>query len=279
MSRLENARLGERLPVVSILLVNVTAFTGQLGFLRDHLGWILPGDIMFALALESVSVYLAYMAQQSLLSNDSSLRLRLASYVAGLTVGAMNYSHYAHNGRPTFAAVAVGLMSAASPWLWAIYARRQSRDALMAQGLLEPHALRLGASRWLWHPYRASRVMWHATWTGETDPREAIAFTEMPAALAPVTPPVLADMATKADAIRYAVAALTAESNGEAPAPQDVTAWLHSNAADLAQTGWQIDAAYVRNVMRRDGEAAARQRRGTVVALESSGSRRSAAGT
>ena len=59
----------------------------------------------------------------------------------------MNYSHYAGPGwRPTFPALAVGLMSASSPWLWAVHSRRVSRDALMAAGLVEPHALRLGVT-------------------------------------------------------------------------------------------------------------------------------------
>jgi hypothetical protein len=92
----------------------------------------------------------------------------------------MNYSHYAAPGwRPTFAAVAVGLMSASSPWLWAAYSRRVSRGRLMASGLVEPHALRLGATRWAWHAWRSARVMHRATWTGETDPAEAIAAAEV----------------------------------------------------------------------------------------------------
>src|SRR5579875_3337952 len=87
----------------------------------------------------------------------------------------MNYSHYAAPGwRPTFPAAAVGLMSASSPWLWAVHSRRASRDVLLAAGLVEPHALRLGPTRWVWHPIRSAKVMWLATWDGITDPGEAI---------------------------------------------------------------------------------------------------------
>jgi hypothetical protein len=66
-------------------------------------------------------------------------------------------------------------MSASSPWLWAVHSRRVSRDALLAQGLIEHHAVRLGSTRWAWHPIRSARVMWHATWEGVTNPAEALA--------------------------------------------------------------------------------------------------------
>jgi hypothetical protein len=128
-----------------------------------------------AVALESVAVFLALHAHVAALADDSALRLRLASYGFAAVIGAMNYSHYAApDWRPTFAAVAVGLMSASSPWLWAVHSRRASRDQLRERGLIEPHAVRLGATRWLWHPLRSARVTWYATWAGVSDPREAI---------------------------------------------------------------------------------------------------------
>jgi hypothetical protein len=160
---------------VPVVLVNAVAFAGQLAFLRDHLPWPLAGQLMMAAALESVAVYLAYHAHVAALANDSALRLRLAAYGFAAVIATMNYSHYAGPGwRPTFAAVAVALCSAASPWLWGVHSRRASRDQLLAAGLVEPHALRLGATRWLWHPVRSARVMYHATWGGVTDPRQAI---------------------------------------------------------------------------------------------------------
>jgi hypothetical protein len=163
---------------VPLLLVNGVAFGGQLAFLRDHLPWPLAGQVTMAVALESVAVFLAMHAHVAALADDSALRLRLASYGFAAVIGAMNYSHYAGPGwRPTFPAVAVGLMSASSPWLWAVHSRRVARDQLRERGLIEPHALRLGVTRWAWHPLRSARVMWHATWAGVTDPREAIAFT------------------------------------------------------------------------------------------------------
>ncbi len=154
---------GKCLALVPLILVNLVAISGQLAFLRDHLSWSIYGDVAFAAALESVAVYLAYHAHIALISNDSALRLRLGSYAFGVAIGAMNYNHYAGpHWRPDFQAVAVGLMSASSPWLWGIHSRRQSRAALIARGLIEPHALRLGMTRWVWHPVRSFRVMFQS---------------------------------------------------------------------------------------------------------------------
>jgi hypothetical protein len=169
---------------VPVMLVNACAFFGQLAFLRTHLPWILPGQILVAVALESVAVYLAYHAHVAQLADDSSMRLRLAAELFALIIGAMNYSHYSHQWRPDFAAVAFGLCSAISPWLWSIHSRRESRDALKAAGLIDGHAVRLGATRWTWHPVKSARVMFLATWEGITSPSEAIGLltaAELPA--------------------------------------------------------------------------------------------------
>ncbi len=102
--------------------------------------------------------------------------MKLASYGFALVIAGLNYSHYSGPGwRPTFAAVAVALMSASSPWLWGVHSRRASRDQMIAAGLIEGRAVRLGATRWMWRPLRSARVMWYATWAGLTDPRQAIA--------------------------------------------------------------------------------------------------------
>lgn len=166
------------LAAVPVALVNSVAFAGQLAFLRTHLHWPLAGQMLVAVTLESVAVYLAWQAHLALAADDSAMRLRLAAYGFAAVIGVMNYTHYmARNWRPTFAAVTFGLMSVSSPWLWSVHSRRASRDALKARGLIEPHAVRLGATRWLWHPWRSARVMWHATWQGENDPAAAIALT------------------------------------------------------------------------------------------------------
>lgn len=161
---------------VPVVLVNAVAFGAQLGFWNAHLD-NLPQAVLVALALESIAVYLAWQAHLAQLADDSALRLRLAAYGIAVLIGTLNYSHFMRPGwRPTVAAVTFGMMSAISPWLWSVHSRRVSRDALKARGLIEPHAVRLGATRWAWHPARSARVMWRATWEGETDPARAIAL-------------------------------------------------------------------------------------------------------
>lgn len=160
---------------VPIVLVNYVAFRAQLRFWEAHLDH--ADAVLTAIALESIAVYLAWQAHVAQLADDSALRLRLAAYGTALVIGALNYSHYMRPGwRPTVAAVTFGLLSAISPWLWSIHSRRESRDALKAKNLIEDHAVRLGATRWTWHLYRCVKVMWAATWTGETRPAEAIAL-------------------------------------------------------------------------------------------------------
>src|SRR5947207_791316 len=46
------------LAAVPIVLVNAVAFAGQLAFLRGHLPWVLAGQVLVAVTLESVAVYL-----------------------------------------------------------------------------------------------------------------------------------------------------------------------------------------------------------------------------
>lgn len=168
------------------LLVNATAFSAQYSFFRSHLHWISPGQVMAALALESIAVYLAFHAHVAQLANDSAFRLKAGSYGMGAVIAAINYSHYAGpNWRPTVIAVVMALMSGSSPWLWSIHSRRASRDKLLERGLLDEHAVRLGATRWTWHPILSVRVMRRATWIGETDPKRAIRtvqtkFAELP---------------------------------------------------------------------------------------------------
>jgi hypothetical protein len=165
------------LAAVPVVLVNSVAFIGQFEFLHTHVPWILPGQVLFAVALESVAVYLAWHAHIAKMANDSSGRIMLSAYLFALVIAAMNYSHYAApHWRPTFMSVGLALMSASSPWLWNVHSRRVSRDKLMARGLLEEKAVRLGATRWTWHPYRSVIVTWLATWEGETRPQAAIAM-------------------------------------------------------------------------------------------------------
>jgi hypothetical protein len=161
------------LATVPVVIVNYVAFRAQLRFWQAHLS---PGDaILVAIALESIAIYLAWLANLALVADDSALRLRLSAYSVALVIGVLNYSHYCKPGwRPTVAAVTFGMMSVISPWLWSAYSRRVSRPLLKARNLIEDHAVRLGITRWFWHAYRCVRVTRAATWKGENRPAEAI---------------------------------------------------------------------------------------------------------
>lgn len=225
---------------VPILLVNATAFIGQFAWTRDHVPWIAPGQVLFSVAIESVAIYLAWHAHQAQLANDSATRLKLAAYSFALVIGAMNYSHYADHWRPNALAVALGLMSALSPWLWGVHSRRASRDQLLAQGLVEPHAVRLGATRWTWHPFRAFIVMRRATWVGEASPQRAIApFEDRWDALAPAEPAraILPGVPVAQDPVpALAVPAVPAPAVPAASAPPEPEV-VHAGTAPRAGEG------------------------------------------
>lgn len=160
-----------------LIMVNIVAFSGQYAWAHEHLKtWHTTGQFAFALALESVAVFLAYQAYMAEKRNDSALRLKIASYAFALLVAAINYSHFTngHWNQPTAVGIVVGMMSAISPWLWSTYSRSVSRTILFTRGLIEEHALRLGATRWLWHPIASFKVMRMATWTGNNKPSKAI---------------------------------------------------------------------------------------------------------
>jgi hypothetical protein len=241
---------------VPIILVNVIAFSGQLAFLRDHLSWPLPGLIMFAAALESIALYLAFMSHEALMAEDASFRLRMGSYAVAFIVGLMNYSHYSPDG-PTFVGLATGLMSAASPALWGIYSRRNSRDALKAKGLIESRTVKFGGARWFWWPLRTFPVFRHAVWTGETDPAAAVAqYDSERAAMVPSEPRMsLRDSISQADAVRVAL------RDSDLSAAPEIASWL-------AARGWpSVTPAYIRQIRSIDGRKDASERRSGIRAV------------
>jgi hypothetical protein len=161
---------------IPIIGVNATAFIGQFAFMREHItSWPLAGIILLSGTLESIAVYLAFEAHEAMRKGDSSLTLRIGSYLFGAGIGILNYSHYAGPGfRPTFLAVATGLMSTSSAPLWGIYSRRIGRERLIELGLIEPRSVKFARARWLlWfrETFGAFRL---AVWTGTQDPNTAI---------------------------------------------------------------------------------------------------------
>jgi hypothetical protein len=250
---------------IPLVLVNIVAFAGQFGFIRDHIDWPLFGQIAFALSLESIALFLTYMAHEALMSEDSAYGLRILSYSFGAIIGIMNYSHYAGPGfKPTFEAVATGLMSVSSPFLWGIYSRRNSRDALKAKGLIESRAVKLGGLRWLFWTRESFGVFRAAVWSGENRPDVAIADYEAERERTPAAPlpqPERASLATartKADAVKVALAEL-----GATLAASEVAAWL-------SERGWDVTPAHVRKVrseIARNGDETG----ATILALPSAG--------
>lgn len=258
--------------IIPIIAANTVAFTGQFEFIHSHLHWILPGQILFAGALESIAIYLAFAAHDALMSEDSAFRLRMGSYAFALVIGILNYSHYAApHLRPTFAAIGTGLMSAISPALWGIYSRRLSRNALKEKGLVESIAVRLGFTRWLYWPRESFGVFRMAVWTGERNPAEAITEWEKRRDIAAMekelaetaqeahTPRMtLETAASKADAVRVALAEL-----GETLTASAVSGWLRDR-------GWSVTPAYVRNIRSAQSRITSAQSRPAISAAPGS---------
>jgi hypothetical protein len=176
------------LAAIPIIAVNFVAFFGQLSFFQANrvievsaqpVTIPLAVAVIVALALESIAVYLAWQAHIARKAHDSALRLRLAAYLVALVIGAVNYSHFcAPHWRPTAFAVVFALASVISPALWGVHSNRESRDDLKAQDLIEDHGVRLGLTRWFWHPWRSLMVQSLAAWAGENRPAAAIALYE-----------------------------------------------------------------------------------------------------
>ena len=251
----KRAQRRARITAIPLVLVNLVAFFGQFAYIQEHVQWPGIAQVVFAIALESVALFLAYMANQALMSQDSAYGLRLSSYVFGFIIGFMNYSHYAPGFHPTFEAVATGLMSLASPWLWGIYSRRQHRDLLYAKRLLSPRAVKLGFLRWVLWPGRSWKVFRWAAWTGTNEPDEVLAHFAVAQAAelaaeqaqkaieaAPDLNPIEAAR-SKSEAVRIALNEL-----GDAVTSAVVSEWLN-------QRGWDVKPNIVRMVKARDNKA------------------------
>jgi hypothetical protein len=135
--------------LVPLLIVNAAAVYGQVAYAFGEIappGW--PGAarlglaVLFAAAVESVAVYVGWHAHDALLAGATATaaRLRRASYAIAAAVAGVNYAHFAGPGMtPSAAAVAFGLLSLLSPWLWGLHTRRvqhvQLRDAGAVDGI------------------------------------------------------------------------------------------------------------------------------------------------
>ena len=261
---------------IPLIGVNTVAIYGQYAFFRDHSNFPPAAAFGFAITVESIAIYLSYMAHKALLDLDTSFRLRLGSYVFGLIAGAMNLSHYSPRWHITVIGIAAGILSASSPWLWGVYSRRQSRRLLAENGLIEPGAVRLG-NRWLVHPIWSVPIFRYAIWNGIRNPSEAIesynasrqaaeseppvieTITEPPGIETKAEPPEIEPVrfASQSDAVRHAFNALGLEASSN-----DVKAWL-------AERGTSVKDSLVRNVRKQERDKAVTARRQSVRALPS----------
>lgn len=177
-----HAGSGAAVLAVPLLLVNSAGIFGQSAWSYDHVfstllgvvaGWVC--SVLLALAIESIGVYLAWEAHLALLAGDASGGLRTGSYAVGLLAGGLNYAHFAPSlDVPTTAAVTFGLLSAISPWLWAIRSRRMYAAELRAQGLIESRAVKFSRLRWLLYFRPTFQATRYAVWHSITDPTRAV---------------------------------------------------------------------------------------------------------
>ena len=240
-------RLRLLIAAIPIVGVNATAFIGQFSFMREHITtWPLAGIVLLAATLESIAVYLGYEAHEALRNGDSSFALRMASYAFGAVIAALNYSHYALPGfKPTFLAVATGLMSISSAPLWAIYSRRVGRTVLKASGLVESRSVKFSRVRWLLWPKETFGAFRLSAWNGEQSPDIAVRNWETAQdvkreiAEAEQSVMTLETASTQADAIRIALAHL-----GDGTSHGDVVRYL----ADARPRPWKVSPARVRQV-------------------------------
>jgi hypothetical protein len=162
--------------LVPLLLVNTAAVFGQSLWAHGNLrygGWTFA--ILFATAIESVGIYLAFEAHAALMAGHSSGALRMGSYAVGALSGVLNYLHFAGpDHAPTPLAVTFAALSSISPWLWAIRSRSMNRARLFAAGLIDPRAVKFSRLRWVLFPVRTFTAFRGAVWSGEQSPIKAV---------------------------------------------------------------------------------------------------------
>jgi hypothetical protein len=279
---------------VPLTIVNGVAFYGQFGYLRYHESLPIPVAVIIGSGLESIALYLAYMAHKALTAGDSSLRLRLGAIMFGCIAGFMNATHYETHGRFTFLSIVTGLMSVSSPVLWGIYSRRQSRDKLISSGAIEPGAIRLGANRWIWHPRRSFTVYRDTAWSGERDVQTAISSYHEPK----IIPEDIPDNASPAIDAPTVTADSERDRERDSAGPQTVTSKPQSKAQTVTEAllilgpdasapavcehlsarGVTVTPEYVRQIKSRTARQAVSQARDSIRALPAGESDRDLAG-
>jgi hypothetical protein len=183
MTETESHRGAIARAVAPLLVVNALTVYGQLAYAMEHIApaaWPLFArvalSIGFAVALESVSLYVQWHAHDALLlrSHSTARSLRRWSFLIAAAVGAMNYSHFAAKGmHPTAAAIAFGMLSLLSPWMWGLHSRRVARIQLLKERRVDDAGAEFSTARKRAFPIRSWKAYRHSIDYGITDPREA----------------------------------------------------------------------------------------------------------
>lgn len=184
-------RLNKVVPYAPLILVNLAAITGQIGWALDHLEIGDAGSplrwfaaLVFGVTVESIALFLQYYANRALLNKDSAASLYLAAFMVAGLVSAVNFSHWSNPtgteffGTPNATAVVFALCSFVSPWLWRIHNRAEFRETLRANGEIDTRAVKLSAARKIMYPIRSFQVVRLAAWQGETNPARAVEMYE-----------------------------------------------------------------------------------------------------
>lgn len=150
-------RRGRPVLVLVLLLVNGAAIWGQAGWGLEHIvpaSWTPMGGpaialaLGFAAAIELTGVFLSISADDAEDRGLPSGGIRLGSYGVGILSGLLNYSHWTGA-----AAIAFGLLSTVSPFLWGINSRVN-------------RARPIAPSRRFWHPVRSVSLIRFMAWRG-----------------------------------------------------------------------------------------------------------------
>lgn len=172
-------------PVLPLLLINGGAAYAQAAYAYAEIApteWNAPSKVVFALAfalaLESIAVYVQWHAHDALLqrAHATAASLRRASWGIAAVVGAINYAHFAKKGwEPTAAAVAFALLSLLSPWLWGLHTRRAQHVQLLAEdaNLIDEGGVEFSPQRRRAFPIRSWNAKRWSIDNGEQDPRRA----------------------------------------------------------------------------------------------------------
>lgn len=186
------ARGRKMIPYIPLMIVNSAALQGQFSWALDHLAVGDPETItrtfaalVYAVAVESIALFLQYYANRALKNRDSAGMLYLSAFLVAGLVSAINFSHYHVENADLLdlnkqaTAFAFALCSLISPWLWRIHSRAEAREILKAAGEIDSRGVKLSLSRKIWHPVWSVKVISFNAWTGETNPAKAVEAWEL----------------------------------------------------------------------------------------------------